>query len=349
MSNSLEKIVGQLIIAGFRGKTITPSSSISKYIKDYNLGGVILYDEDVEYTGLGSRNIESKSQLKTLISNLKEYSELGLLVSIDQEGGFTNRLNQKYGFPATPSLKEIGLKNDLRFTHDISEKLCSTFNECGINVNFSPVLDLNYGPEYYIGNSERAISRNPQIVIKHALEIIKTFMSNSIVGCGKHFPGQGSGIGDTHEGFTDISTEWSHEDLSPFKEIIKKNMLDMIMVSHVFHENLDSKLPASLSKKTIQGLLRENLGFNGVVICDDPSMKAISGNYSLIESIQLMLDAGVDLFCYGNNLNFDPDLIPKIVETICDLISNGDIKIDRIHESIDRINKVKKRYNIDRQ
>ena len=346
MSNSLEKIVGQLIIAGFRGKNITSSSPISKYIRDYNLGGVILYDEDVGFKGLGTRNIDSKLQLKDLISNLNKYSKLGLLVSIDQEGGLTNRLNEKYGFPTTPSLKEIGLKNDLAFTNDISKKLCAILNECGINVNFSPVLDLDYGSEYYIGNSERAISNNPQIVIKHALEIIRVFSSHNIVGCGKHFPGQGSGIRDTHEGFTDISTEWSDQDLSPFKEIVKNDMLDMIMVSHVFHKKLDPKLPASLSKKIIQGLLREELKFNGVIICDDPSMKAISDNYSFRESIKLMFNAGVDLFCYGNNLNFEANLIPKAVETICDLISSGDIKISRIESSIDRINAVKKKYKI---
>ena len=92
-------------------------------------------------------------------------------------------------------------------------------------------------------------------------------------------------------------------------------------------------------------MLRNDMGFDGVVICDDPSMNAISDHYDLDESFELMLNAGIDLFCLGNNLNYDPDFIPKSVSSICHLVESGKIKVDRIHESIDRIDSLKKKYN----
>ena len=167
-----------------------------------------------------------------------------------------------------------------------------------------------------------------------------------IITSGKHFPGLGSGITDTHEGFTDLTKTWSVKDLQPFNELIKSQELDMIMVSHALDKKLDPILPASLSKKIIKGMLRADLGFDGVVICDDPSMRAISDHYSLKEIFKLMLNAGVDLFCLGNNLIYDNEYIPKSIEAILKLIVDKEIKIERIHESIERINVLKRKYNL---
>ena len=114
MNQTLERLIGQLIIAGFRGSNAAPDSPIANFIKDYNLAGVILYDEDVKIGGLGSRNIQSPIQVKDLSDQLQSFSKDGLLISIDQEGGGTNRLKSNYGFPETPSWNHMGLlDNDL--------------------------------------------------------------------------------------------------------------------------------------------------------------------------------------------------------------------------------------------
>ena len=134
---------------------------------------------------------------------------------------------------------------------------------------------------------------------------------NNIISCGKHFPGQGSASGDTHEGVTDISETWNVIDLLPYSELIQSGDLDMIMVAHVFNNKMDHEFPASLSKIIINNVLRKDLGFTGVVTCDDPSMKAISDNYNLEQTFELMLNAGIDLFCLGNNLSYDKNHIPK--------------------------------------
>ncbi len=346
MNQSLEQLIGQLIIAGFRGSNAPPDSPIVNFIKDYNLAGVILYDEDVKIGGLGTRNIQTPDQVKDLSNQLQSFSKGDLLISIDQEGGGTNRLKPDYGFPETPSWNHMGLLDNDLMTQQFSQTIASTLNDCGINVNFAPVLDLDYGDDTVIGKAKRANSNLPKTVVQHSRVFIQSLKENNIISCGKHFPGQGSAFGDTHKGSTNISDTWTVKDLIPFDELIKYGHLDMVMVSHTFDKNMDPKYPASLSKIIITDMLRNDLGFKGVVICDDPSMNAISDHYNLTESFELMLNAGIDLFCLGNNLNYDPDFIPKSVSSMCQLVKSGKITEDRIRQSIDRIESLKKKYNI---
>jgi len=346
MNQSLEQLIGQLIIAGFRGSNAPPDSPIVNFIKDYNLAGVILYDEDVKIGGLGTRNIQTPDQVKDLSNQLQSFSKGDLLISIDQEGGGTNRLKPDYGFPETPSWNHMGLLDNDLMTQQFSQTIASTLNDCGINVNFAPVLDLDYGDDTVIGKAKRANSNLPKTVVQHSRVFIQSLKENNIISCGKHFPGQGSAFGDTHKGSTNISDTWTVKDLIPFDELIKYGHLDMVMVSHTFDKKMDPKYPASLSKIIITDMLRNDLGFKGVVICDDPSMNAISDHYNLTESFELMLNAGIDLFCLGNNLNYDPDFIPKSVSSMCQLVKSGKITEDRIRQSINRIESLKTKYNI---
>ena len=346
MSISIKQLIGQLIIAGFRGKAIKPSSDIVKYIKEYNVGGVILYDEDLEIGGSGSRNIESPSQVKMLVDQLQNEGGGKLFISIDQEGGETHRLKSIYGFEETPSWKHIGLLGNELITKEFSKKMAVTLSGLGINLNFAPVLDLDHGEGTVMSDSKRAFSSSPQTVKENSKIFIKQHRKNNIITCGKHFPGLGSATGDTHEGFTDISASWTVKDLLPFDELITENYLDMVMISHAFDSKLDPIFPSSLSKIIINEMLRNDLGFNGPIICDDPSMRAISDHYDLHDTFELMLNAGIDLFCLGNNLIYDPDYIPRSIDVICDLVKSGKITEKRIMESIDRINAIKERYNI---
>ena len=350
MSNSVEKLVGQLIIAGFRGKSIKNDSPIVNYIKNFNLAGVILYDIDLEIGGKdltpGTRNIESPTQLKDLTKHLQNISRQKLLVSVDQEGGHTSRLKSIYGFPQDTSWAHVGNLNSPPFTKQFSEETANTLKDAGINLNFAPVLDLDHGNDSVISDQQRACSDDPKKVIEHAKIFIKAHRENGVITCGKHFPGLGSASGDTHEGITDITNSWSVKDLQPFDILIKENELDTVMVSHAFDKKLDSNYPSSLSQNIITKMLRDDLGFEGVVICDDPSMRAISDHYNLEETFKLMLNAGVDLFCLGNNLIYDPDYIPNAIRAVCNLISSSKIKKARIEQSIDKIELLKSNYGI---
>ena len=346
MPNSIEQLVGQLIIAGFRGKSAKSGSDIARYIQDYHLSGVILYDEDLELDKYGSRNISSTEQVLALTKQLQSCSGDGLLVSIDQEGGSVVRLKADYGFPKFPSWNHIGVLDSFLMTEQFANSIADSLNECGINLNLAPVLDLNYGAETVIGKSDRALSSEPKKVIEHAEIFIRALKKKNIISCGKHFPGQGSATGDTHDAYTDISETWTVKDLLPFDELIQSGDLDMIMVSHTFDEKIDSNFPSSLSKEIITEMLRNDLGFEGVVICDDPSMKAISDHYDLKTTFELMLNAGIDLFCLGNNLNYDPDYIPKSVSALRNLVESRKIPEAKILESIERIKTLKSKYNI---
>ena len=133
----------------------------------------------------------------------------------------------------------------------------------------------------------------------------------------------------------------------PFDKLIRANSIDTIMISHAFDKKLDPNLPASLSNKIVSGLLKEDLGFEGVIVCDDPSMRAISDHYSMEETFELMLNAGIDLFCLGNNLTYNKNYIPKAIRTIANLIDCGKIKKNRILNSVKKIQKLKSLYNID--
>ena len=224
--------------------------------------------------------------------------------------------------------------------------MSETMTSTGINLNFAPVLDLDYGSETYIGKLERAFSGDPKLVIEHSKIFIDTMKNDNIISCGKHFPGQGSAKGDTHNGFIDISESWSVADLLPYTELIESHHLDMIMLSHVFNNKFDPEFPASLSHETITNSLRNDLNFKGVIICDDPSMRAISDNYDFEDMFVLMINSGIDLLCLGNNLNYDPDFIPKAVRAIRSAIEKNRISTERINESIDRIALLKKKYNL---
>ena len=346
MSIPIEQQIGQLIISGFRAMEVDLESNIAKYIQEYNIGGVILYDEDLEIGGSGTRNIKSPNQVKELTRQLQRLADNSLLISIDQEGGEVHRLRAVYGFDETPSWNHIGLLNNELMTEQFSKSMANTLSNLGINLNFAPVLDVDHGADTVISNSKRAFSSDPKAIIRNSKIFIDQHKQAGVITCGKHFPGLGSASGDTHEGLTDISDTWTVKDLIPFDEMIKNGDLDMVMISHAFDKNLDPTYPSSLSKIIINDMLRIDLGYDGPVICDDPSMRAISDHYSLHDTFELMLNAGVDLFCLGNNLIYDPDYIPKSINAIVDLVNSKKISESRISESIQRVNVLKSRYNI---
>ena len=331
------KEIGNLIIAGFRGTFVSEDTLIQEWIHSFQLGGVILYDMDLEYNRLGTRNIQSAEQLKNLNINLQSFSKEPLFIAIDQEGGKVNRLNTEYGFPKFPSWSEIGQRDDLKFTKTYSRKLGEILNDLHINLNFAPVLDVDGGESSFISKQGRALSPNIQKITEHSSVFIENLKQHGILCCGKHFPGQGSASGDTHAGVTDITTTWDKQELGPYNSLIHSGHLDAIIVAHTFHNKFDDDFAASMSRKTITDLLRIKMGFRGVVICDDPSMKAISAHYDLKTTLKWMLHAGVDMFILGNNLEYDPHLIPNAVRCLQELVSEGIVSENRIYESLQRI------------
>lgn len=338
---NLEEKIGQLFLMGFRGADVSEGSVIAHEIRDCGIGGVILFDKDMVYHR-PVNNIESPEQVKELVSTLQSYAEIPLLVSIDQEGGNVNRLKPEYGFPPTKSHFALGEIDETIATEAEGELIALTLKAHGINLNFAPVVDIAEDMKTsIIGNRERSFGKTKERVIAHAEAYIKGHQRHQVLTCCKHFPGLGSALGDTHYGFVDATDTWKHDEVEPYRYLFSQDLCPMIMTTHVFNGAFDDKYPATLSKKTINDFLRDELGFVGVVISDDMQMQAISDHYSLKESLKLGLEAGLDMFCFGNNLLEEAIKADEAIQVVKELVEDGTISEERIDISVNRISKLK--------
>ncbi len=338
---SLDEKIGQMLLVGFRGTTIADTNHIKRDLTKYHVGGVVLFDYDVP-TKSTTRNIKSPSQLKKLVGDLKKLADTRLIVSIDQEGGKVARLKPKKGFPRTVSAAYLGQLNNADSTQYYAQKTAETLTDLGINMNFAPVVDLNVNPDNpIIGGIDRSFSANPQTVTKHASIYIQTFDKYGVWTVLKHFPGHGSSKNDSHLGVVDVTETWSEQELIPYRKLIDKNLVDAIMTAHIFNRNIDPDFPATLSKPTIEGVLRNDLKYEGLVISDDLMMGAIRNEYGLKTTIKNALTAGVDILTFGNNSIYDPEIVPKAHQIINKLVQEGTITEQRITKSYNKIMELK--------
>ena len=337
-----DRELGQLLVIGFRGTEITPESDITKDIKELNIGGVVLFDYDVESKSYG-RNIESDDQLLKLASSLVAYSSTPPIISIDQEGGQVARLKPRQGFPKTVSAQYLGEIDNEDSTRFYARITAQEFMVVGVNTNFAPVLDVNTNPQNpVIAKYERSYSSDPQKVAEHAGYVIDEFDVEGILTVLKHFPGHGSSTSDSHLGVTDVTDTWSPDELIPYKILFEEKNINAVMTAHIYNANIDPEWPATLSSATINGLLRDSLGFEGVVFSDDMQMEAIRSEYGLETAIEQSLNAGVDILLFGNNLVYEEDIAQTAIDIIQKLIAEGKVSEETIRTSLDRIAKLKK-------
>lgn len=351
LPSSLREKIGQMLLLGFRGSTTADTALIVRDLCEHAVGSVILFDLDMTSTidsgAPGRRNIESPAQLKALIAHLQAQARVPLLVSIDQEGGRVNRLKPAYGFPETISAEELGRLDDLAETRRHSEATARTLAAAGINFNLAPVVDLDANPDNpIIKGKRRSFSADPETVARHAAEWVRGHRAHGVLSCAKHFPGHGSAAGDTHLGLVDVTQTWHERELIPFRRLIEAGLGDAVMSAHVFNSRLDPARPATLSRAVITGLLRERLGFRGVVLSDDMEMKAISTHYGLETAVVEAVNAGVDLLCFGNNMSYDPDIAPKVIALIERAVASGKIPAARIDESCARVLQLKRQIGL---
>jgi beta-N-acetylhexosaminidase len=301
-----------MLMVGFRGLKLERDNPIVTDIREGRVGGVVLFDYDVPSKS-PVRNIESPKQVKALIKDLRSVAPGPLLVAVDQEGGRVDRLKEKFGFPPSESAKSLGALDDPAATRKAALTTAETLAEAGFDLNFAPVVDLDVNlANPVIGGLERSFSADPDIVTRHAAEVVKAHRECGVLTCLKHFPGHGSSMADSHLGFTDVTETWSRKELTPYARLIDAGLCDSVMMAHIFNAALDPDLPATLSAKVITGLLREGLAYNGTVISDDMQMKAISANYDLEDAVSKAAAAGVDILVFANNSIYDPDVAAKI-------------------------------------
>jgi beta-N-acetylhexosaminidase len=236
----------------------------------------------------------------------------------------------------------LGQQNDLELTKMAGKEIAQTLQDVGINVNLAPVVDVNINPDNpAIGRIGRSFSANPDSVSLHAEAFINGMNLHNIKSCIKHFPGHGSAFNDSHYGLTDITETWTEAELIPYRYLIEKDMVEMIMTGHLYHQGFDSEHPATLSANTLINKLRNELGFQGLIVSDDMNMQAITDYYGIEEAVLLAIEADVDILLYANNMQYDPDIAAMLHGYIRRLVTDGVITEERIRRSYERIMRVK--------
>jgi beta-N-acetylhexosaminidase len=328
-----------MLLVGFRGFEVEPVTAADLA---RGLGGVVLFDRD-QPTG-GPRNVESPSQVATLTAGLRAGAIAPLVISTDEEGGRVARLDERHGFPTTRSAAELGAMNDPAATEAAGREMAETLAAAGVNLNLAPVVDLNLNPDNpIIGALDRSFSADPQVVIEQALAFIRGHRAAGVLATLKHFPGHGSATGDTHLGVVDVTETWREVELEPFSAIVDAGMADAILTAHVFNARLDPEHPATLSRSTVTGLLRGDLGYDGVVISDDLQMGAIRQAYGYEKAVRLAIDAGVDVLTIANQQVYDADVVARTVELIVEMVDAGQLDAARIDEAWRRIQSLRAR------
>lgn len=337
---ALEEKIGQMLLVGFRGMSVDADSRIVRQIEAGRVGGIILFDYDVINQEF-KRNIESPEQVETLIDSLQAHAPSPLWISIDQEGGRVLRLKPRYGFPGIPSQQYLGELDDLDSTRYYANLNARNLAELGFNLNFAPVVDLALEKESgVIGHYERSFSADPAQVVRHAEAVVEAHLEAGVTTVLKHFPGHGSARGDSHMGMTDVTDTWQSIELTPYRRLIEDGYEGAIMTAHVFNRQIDEEYPATLSEKAMN-ILRDSMAYDGVIFSDDMHMQAITSEYGLEEAIIQSIIAGVDVFCFGNNLGYDEEIPEKFQSIVQRAIEEGKIAPDRINASYERIRKLK--------
>jgi len=360
-TNELKRMIAQMIMVGFREAEVTDDTPVVRAIRDFSLGGVILYNIDLkcfleaqkkkpdlnrdEAAKICPKNIISPEQLRTLTSSLQSYSKIPLLISVDQEGGLVSRLGPAAGFPERESPKTLGEKDDLLLTTRVAGGVAADLKESGINLNLAPVVDLNLNPESLIARNGRSFGSNPHLVYRHARAFILTHRNHGVLTTLKHFPGKGSAGKDTHFETADVTTSYQEQELYPFSRLIQEGFADLVMTSHMNHRGWDEEYPVTLSPKVLQKMLREKLGYQGVIISDDLLMGAIVKQFTLEEACVLAVQAGVDILLASNNSpeEDDPGLFCRVFESLVKAVDQGRISRTLIETSHARLMALKER------
>lgn len=325
---TLDEKIGQMIVAGFNGTDV--NEELINLVNTNKVGGVILF----------KRNIETSEQLKKLNNNIDGLNkEIPLFISVDEEGGRVNRLPSD--MENFPSAREVGLKIDKDYAYNNGKSIGESLKVTGFNMNYAPVLDIFSNPKNTV-IGDRAFGSDVETVSTMGIATMKGIEEEGIISVIKHFPGHGDTSVDSHYGLPIVYKtleELENFELIPFKKAIKEGC-KAIMVSHILLDKIDKQNPSSMSETVVTDILREQLGFDGVVITDDMEMGAITENFTIEDACVQSIIAGCDIVLIGSG----NESIYNTIQAIKDSILNGKITEERINESVVRIIKLKNEY-----
>ncbi|MBM2804953.1 MAG: Beta-N-acetylhexosaminidase [Deltaproteobacteria bacterium] len=326
--DTLRQKIGQMFLVGCQGESLTRDEQL--IYAEYQFGGFILF----------KRNCVEPEQILSLCGSLWEAADkTPPFIAIDQEGGRVHRLPQP--FTHFPASARIGEMRNADLARRLGRATAEELKLVGINLNFAPVLDVDSNPANPI-IGDRAFGADPQQVIEIAAAWTQGLRDGGVIPCGKHFPGHGDTANDSHLEQPKVRKsldELRSVELPPFAHSCR-NRIESLMTAHVLYPALDPNFPATLSENIVTGLLRHQLGYDGVIFSDDMEMKAISDNYGVKQATALAVRAGVNvlLFCH------EVDKAIPAFEFLCNEAGSDPVVRARVADSSRRIAELKQRY-----
>ena len=325
---TIRDAVGQLMMVGFHGTDL--SLTFLDWLEEYRPGGVILF----------SRNLEDPEQVARLTNALQEHApNPPLLIAIDEEGGRVSRLPQ--GFTTFPAASRVAACHASDVAYEVAAVTAQELRAVGINMNLAPVLDVNSNPANPI-IGDRAYGTEPEPVCAYGLAVMQGLEDNGIIPCGKHFPGHGDTMTDSHHVLPVVGADRTRLDaveLEPFRRAISRGV-PVIMTAHVRYPALDVEAPATLSAPILTDLLRNELGFEGVTLTDDMEMRAILDHQPIGETSVRALQAGADMVVICHQQERQQEAVTAIEQAL----GRGDLSWERLTASVARIRALKDKH-----
>ena len=331
---TLEQMAGQMIVVGFQGDDADDASVIAlrEKIAEGKLGGVMLLKV----------NVKSLDAVRSMNAAFRAASpDLPPFITVDQEGGAVERLTKDVGFTEIPNAASVAANSTPAEAEALYGTMAASLADLGFTVNFGPVADVNLNPNNpVIAKFGRSFSADPAAVATFDAAFIRGHHAAGVLTALKHFPGHGSSAADSHEGFVDITQTWQQEELDPYRALIAAGDVDMVMIGHLYHadySDADAQTPSSLSPQWITGVLRDELGFEGVVISDDLEMGAIRDHFTLQQTVTQAVRAGMDVLLFSNTAKYHASLGQEILDILLSEAAADPDFAARIEQSYDRI------------
>lgn len=336
---TVEEKVGQLFIGYFEGPVLSPE--LHNKIINKHFGGVILYN----ITG----NITNSPQTAGLVRDIQTAAlangQIPLFIALDQEGGRVVRLAENEGVTEFPGNMALGATGRTDLAAEAAAVMAGELRALGINMNFAPVLDVNSNPANPI-ISTRSFGSSPANVALFGGTVVKAIQEQGIIATAKHFPGHGDTNTDSHLGLPVVNKdlgELEKGELVPFRAVAKD--VSAVMTAHILVPSLDPERPATLSPILLD-LLRNQLGFGGLIITDSLGMGAITKHWSLEEAAVQAFLAGADVLLYGADAGSRPEDSEKAFEAVVRAVYDGRISMERLDASVRRILMTKEQFGI---
>ena len=335
--------LGDLLLVGFNGTGGDGNADLERLLCEVRVGGVLLF----------GRNVVDPDQVPQLThwiaARALACAGRPVLIAVDAEGGRVMRLSTAAGYPGTPTHQELGEANDVAATEREARQIAAMLRVAGIGWDLAPVVDVGLNPAntVIVGNG-RSFGADAARVTAHARAFVDGMRAEHELTALKHFPGHGSSLADSHLGFVDVTdTAKPDVELAPYRTLLAERRVDAIMTAHVFNRGRDPRYPATLSRATITGLLREELGWQGAVVSDDLRMGAIEQHYGFPDAIVLAVDAGVDVLLIADDRLPDGRSASVVaVEALARALESGRLSARQVETALARVDALRTRQRL---